>query len=309
MSKLPGRIPAHMAAEATRWELPEINPEATNKVFKMQSPSRRRTKAIPVVDEPVAGPDEDAAVEISQDENVPEKAGSGEIPCEEEALDEIASPQVPDSAASRDDAYEVKLKEAQTQGFAEGEARGFLEGEVKGFEKGEIAGREQGRREAESAFAEDVDSRKKLLEELFSELRAPVDDVQVLKDSLLQLVTNLAEVVILSELQSNPEHIRKLVDSALEAVPHGQNNIKVNVNPMELEWLKEVGSNLAADVEFVADPDLSIGSCKVLSAGSSIDGTLSKRIHDCLIKVFADERIQNLTEADLLQTASEMSDD
>ena len=53
------------------------------------------------------------------------------------------------------------------------------------------------------------------------------------------LVTQIVQVVLLGELKTDPGHIRRLVKTALDALPHNTANPRAFVNPSDIEWLQK----------------------------------------------------------------------
>ena len=304
MDKRVGRIPAGQADSAKEWVLPEVAPDDAdnNRVFKLRgntapgrfkedksdarvlrswSEGRRATKK-------PQQPSKHAAVE-----HVPTADSPAEAPAQSasQGIDEHGP-----SVIATDDAY--------AKGFKKGEVEGFTQGEARGFEVGQQAGHEQVRREVEQAFEEEIEAKRKIIAELQAAFIEPPDHSQIITGSLVPLISEVTQLVVLNEVKTSSEHIEKLLQSALSALPEGADKIEVKVNPDDLEWLQNFIAGI--DITLIADESLSVGSCIVVSEQSKVDASLSGRIHRCLVQTFADEQIKELSEADLLQTSREM---
>ncbi|MBL4681192.1 MAG: hypothetical protein JKY88_10790, partial [Pseudomonadales bacterium] len=188
------------------------------------------------------------------------------------------------------------------------ETKGFLVGEAKGFQAGESAGREQGlrdvRAELEKSFDDEIKDKRALMTNLLSLFQTPPDRKDEIESSLIALITQVAEVVILSELKANPVLIGRLVNHAMAALPHGARNLKVQVNPSNVEFLQAEMND--QNIEYIPNRNLSIGSCQIQSETSSVDAKLAERIHDSLVKVFSSESVETISESTLLKIGDEI---
>jgi flagellar assembly protein FliH len=196
------------------------------------------------------------------------------------------------------------LEEGTAQGHAEGYAKGLVEGQAEGLAKGEAAGREA----ATAAFETEVKNQKQALKGLLAGFAEPLQAIQAEMATLMMpLVTQISEAVLLSELKNHPEHIRKIVNAGLDAMPHGSSQVQVNVNPSVADFVRQLLSMSDAPVEVIEDKTLAVGSCRIHSAFTNIDSSLSRNLRRCLTQVFKEEadlqsQVEVVTESALLKS-------
>ena len=106
--------------------------------------------------------------------------------------------------------------------------------------------------------------------------RPLVGQEQELRKVLLDTVTQIARAVIRAELVQQPEHIVRVVDEALAALTLGARHVRVYVSPGDRELLEDFGAGEAVPTLLV-DPALAPGDCRVESAESLVDFTVSSR--------------------------------
>lgn len=114
------------------------------------------------------------------------------------------------------------------------------------------AGLAAGMAEAEAGLASDRTALRSAAQALTA---ASVVDHDALRAPFVALVTALGEAVVAAELRSDPELVRRLVDTALNTI-EVRNGISVRVHPDDL-------ASLDLELPVVADPSLPRGSVTI----------------------------------------------
>ena len=157
---------------------------------------------------------------------------------------------------------------------------GREEGYRDGYAEGSTAGRAAGLQEGLQSARGEIDGQLQRLAGILSNLLAPVEaQHETLKAALSRLVIRVAREVVRSELKTDPALILKLVTEALEAMPAGASNLRVFLNPDDVELMREHGDRLALEgVLLNVDADLLPGDCRVESAESLIEWSTEGRL-------------------------------
>ncbi|MFT7688971.1 MAG: flagellar biosynthesis/type III secretory pathway protein FliH [Candidatus Azotimanducaceae bacterium] len=342
MSKLAGRIPSSQISKSTLWTLPVINLDEGSdaKIFRLKgdvakskknqivsktkkSGSKDRLDDQSLSDNGVSADDEGSLLDPGEGSLLEPAEGALSKPAEgallepaEGALSEPAEGaqsstledvELNNSEKTVSDGSEIPDLDA-TKGSLASETEGFQKGEAEGFQAGESAGREHGlqevRKELEASFNEEMKDKRLLLDNLLTAFETPPDQMKQVESSLVSLITSVSEVVILSELKSNPALIGTLVTSALAALPHGAKNLKVRVHKDNIAFLNEEFSDL--NLEYIEDKNLSIGSCQIQTENSSVDAKLGDRIRTSLMQVFSKDSMEEIKELDLVELTGEI---
>jgi len=228
-------------------------------------------------DNPVA---EDSALESQAAETSPLNKNQ----VEEEAINPPEEPQ---------QNYSEGYLRGQKEGFTTGKDEGFIEGkseeEAAGYQSGMEKGREAGAAEAQKKFDAEIAGKRELLDSLLN-IRPPLERINSeLTNALVPLVTGIAEAVLNVELSIRPELIRNYVTESLNAMPHTTEVVELNIHPDSVPFLAELPILEQWHVKIVEDKSLAIGGCRVSSSHSAVDQTLSQRLRDCLLSVFAED--------------------
>jgi len=326
-----GRIPAAQAGEATAWQLPTVT---SDKVFKLASGGTH--KRIPAA---VFGPTaaDDAGVSprdrrqqvISADaiarakQPRPAKA-LGADPVTPDVDDQppsdsltadansvpVTPPAQPEVAPSVDHEPAAAANLGYLAGVEQGKKDGFSEGQQAGFEAGQQAGEVAGEAAARAAFETEISSQREVIKALLTGFDAPLAELRAqMEQMLVPLVTQISEAVILGELKQYPEQVRGIVSAGLQAMPHGSSRLQVSVHPDVVEFVRDRLALEDQSVELLEDAKLAVGSCRIHSAQTNIDNSLSRNLRRCLSQAFkeepgADAVIDEISEPDL-QRASE----
>ncbi|RZQ52563.1 flagellar assembly protein FliH [Pseudoalteromonas phenolica] len=191
----------------------------------------------------------------------------------------------------RQDAYEEGIKQGHEQGYIEGFEKGVNDGKEAGYKEGIEIGKEQGLNDAKPL----VEEKLQYLGQLIEGIAAPLNKVdETVEKQLVHLAKLLAEQVVFKELQTHPELILVALKKAIDALPMGEQAVKIHLNPEDLSLAEEaygVEHLQQEHWQLVAEPTLDRGGCEVKTAQSSIDMTLKTRLNEIMDKFLHDSGI------------------
>ncbi len=169
-------------------------------------------------------------------------------------------------------------QEGFRQGLAQGKQQGVVEGEKEGFQKGFVSGEKSGKQ----SFMEAAQPVRQLYQAL-SDWQDEREQQQ--RHIICELVQKVAQQVIRAELTLRPQQILSLVDEILEAMPGKSEKIIVYLNPQDLERITQVNSDLPQEWKLVANPELSVGGCHVVTEEAEADASCDSRLQVCMDNV------------------------
>jgi flagellar assembly protein FliH len=245
------RIPASRSSAYAAWTLPVV---AQGEVVKAENarPAEHRAMA-----------------DAGQAERV-----SGES-LERQLAENIRAGRFAQGVSARD--LEAIVLDAAREGRQDGYDEGYARGQQEGFADGRGEGLSAGRKYLEEAAGRFAG----LLETLH---RPVAGQEQELRAALLEIVVQIARAVVRAELVLQPTLIAHVVEEALAALPLGARNVRVYVGPGDRELLEDFGAGEAVPALLV-DPALEPGDCRVESAESLVNFTVSERF-DAIVEQF-----------------------
>jgi len=188
--------------------------------------------------------------------------------------------------AIRQEAYNEGLEQGLVEGRQKGEKlgydEGFLEGKQAGEEEGKKlgfdAGFEQGEKQAfENGSKAQADIQKRY-EAILSSIQSQFESQkQSLAETIPDIVLTLAQAVIQEELSQGSEHIVKLVEEALNALPLDSGDVKIEVNPDDLPFIEAAIEQGKFEGRVVENMSIEAGGCEVHTRYSSVNFGLSDR--------------------------------
>ena len=152
-------------------------------------------------------------------------------------------------------------------------------------EEGYAAGLAEGR----AAAKNELDERLVRLDGICSAAARPLigfDDAT--ERELALLATVMAQRVIARELQLDPSLIELAVRQAAAALPSATRELRVWVNPHDLDLLHQLGA-AEPHWRFAANPALQRGDCKLESERSRLDARVSTRLAAVIDAVLGDD--------------------
>ncbi|WP_234977339.1 flagellar assembly protein FliH [Ferrimonas marina] len=181
-----------------------------------------------------------------------------------------------------DKGYQEGLQQGHEAGFADGQRQGEESGHQQGFangrQEGLEAGQGQAREELQSAIVP-LAAMKELLEEGYQ------SQVRQQQELILELVQRVAQQVIRCELTLQPQQVLNLVEETLQALPDGQDDLKIHLEPSACERIRELAPERAKQWTLVPDPSISPGGCRVVSDNLDADASVESRLDACMEQV------------------------
>ncbi|GLQ99914.1 FliH/SctL family protein [Dyella mobilis] len=152
-------------------------------------------------------------------------------------------------------------------------------------EEGYAAGLAEGR----AAAKKELDERLARLDAVYTAAARPLtqfDDET--ERELALLATVIARRVVGRELQLDPSLIERAVREAAAALPSATRELRVWVNPSDLDLLRELGAT-EPHWRFGANPALNRGDCVLESERSRLDARVSTRLAAVVDAVLGDD--------------------
>lgn len=171
---------------------------------------------------------------------------------------------------------ERRLDAQGREAFERGLQTGIARGRKEGFEAARSQLEQEQRETAIAAggFA---------AQRLEAVIKAFTQDMQAMEvalaDQVVDLAITVAHQVLMTELQSRPEHVAAVVSECLATLPAEAAGIRVRLNPGDLKWIEEAieTNQLARIDQLVADPSIDAGGCVVEHDSGHVDATLATR--------------------------------
>lgn len=186
---------------------------------------------------------------------------------------EIAEP--PPSPGISAEELQAMFDSAEKEGFAQGHQEGLAKGQAEGYE----AGRQQGLMEMRAQLVAEQQRFQRLTQALLAPL---AEQDQDLEQMLLDTICTLAQSVVQRELLIDSSQILALVRTAVDALPVGSKNIRICLNPDDLAAVEAYAAEQQLDWKFFGDSSLQPGGCRVETAESRVDYSVSARLQQVL---------------------------
>jgi flagellar assembly protein FliH len=169
-------------------------------------------------------------------------------------------------------------EEGIRQGLEQGKQQGLLAGQKEGFQQGYVAGEKTGKQ----TFMEAVEPINELYRAL-SQWQSEKEQQQ--RHMICELVQKVAQQVIRAELTLMPQQILALVDETLGTMPGKTEKVIVHLNPQDLDRITQVNTNLPDEWQLVANPDLPVGGCHLVTDDAEADASCDSRLQACMDNV------------------------
>ncbi|MBE1159514.1 FliH/SctL family protein [Dyella acidiphila] len=152
-------------------------------------------------------------------------------------------------------------------------------------EEGYAAGLAEGR----AAAKKELDERVGRLDAICTAAARPLTQLDdATERELALLATAIARRVVVRELQLDPSLIELAVREAAAALPSATRELRVWVNPADLDLLRELGAE-EPHWRIGANPALSRGDCVLESQRSRLDARVSTRLEAVIDAVIGDD--------------------
>lgn len=170
------------------------------------------------------------------------------------------------------------IEAIQKQAYDEAFEAGRREGHDKGYETGYASGKEK------------IQQQSNQLGKLLNALTKPMDEVdQQVEQQLTELVYIISRTILQHELKTDATHIQNLIQKTIALLPLNNREIKVKLNPADIELMKQGGVDLAEqDWKTVSDQTIAAGGCIVETDNARIDASLEARMQQLTAELFED---------------------
>lgn len=243
-NNLQNRIPAEAVESATTWVIPPITDHGKILSSVEKEARERRERLLRREKETIE------TVEIPEPEETPQMGMTAE---EMQAI----------------------FDTAEKDGFEQGHKAGFDKGNAEGYE----AGRQQGLMEMRAQLVAEQQRFQALANALLDPIDAQDGEVEHL---LLDVICTLTQSVVQRELLTDSSHIVSLVKEAVDALPIGNKNIRVCLNPDDLAAVETYAEEQQLTWTFFGDADLLPGGCRIETPESRVDFSVSARLQTVL---------------------------
>ena len=172
-------------------------------------------------------------------------------------------------------------EEARAEGFSLGKEQGYRQGLNQGKTEIQIIGDR--------------------LNGILNNLMEPIHQQdEALETAILNMVVSIARQVVSEEAVKSPEILHQVIQSALNALPRGAENIRIFLNPDDKKLLAAVGNLPDSYQDIQTDNQLSRGGCRIETKESSVDNSLDYRFRQAIAqqvrKQYSSEQMAALSE-------------
>jgi flagellar assembly protein FliH len=166
--------------------------------------------------------------------------------------------------------------------------------------EGFSAGKEQGYRQGLNQGKTEIQLIGDRLNGLLNNLMVPIHNQdEALESALLNMVVSIARQVVTEEAVRSPENLRETIQSAIEALPRGADNIQIFLNPDDKKLLGALGDLPDSYQNIQTDAGLERGGCRVETHESTVDYGLNYRFRQAIAqqvhKQYSDEELAVLS--------------
>jgi len=166
------------------------------------------------------------------------------------------------------------------------------EGHQLGFEQGKTEGYQAGLQLAQQEMTQQV----AYLQQIMTTLNTPLEELDTeIENDLVSLVTTVARQLVRRELKTDREHVIGAVRAALAVLPINDRKLKIFLHPQDVELVKK---GLSIDGEettwqWIDDPMLTRGGCRLETADTIIDASVESRLESVINKLLGGERAED----------------
>ena len=166
--------------------------------------------------------------------------------------------------------------------------------------EGFSAGKEQGYRQGLNQGKTEIQLIGDRLNGLLNNLMEPIHNQdEALESALLNMVVSIARQVVSEEAVRSPESLRESIQSAVEALPRGADNIQIFLNPDDKKLLGALGNLPDSYQNIQVDAGLERGGCRVETQESTVDYGLNYRFRQAIAqqvhKKYSDQDLAELS--------------
>lgn len=180
--------------------------------------------------------------------------------------------------------FQAGHEQGLNQGLAQGLEQGRTEGHEQGLTAGHAQGLAEGRAEGHAAgYAEGAEAARIETERLDALANSVAQSLRTLEQdvgqSLISLAVRIAEQVLRTTLNTQPEHLLDLVSEIINTNPVEDTSLRLRLNPDDLNLVQQF-LKLDPDTpryRLLADERITRGGCIAETGLGSIDATIETR--------------------------------
>lgn len=201
--------------------------------------------------------------------------------------------------------WQASLAQGFERGRSEGYETGLTSGEQDGFERGHRDGLQQGHDTAYREVMARFEALAMPLDAMMTGLRKVQAEYQAAqRKEVVELVARVARQVIRAELALQPVQLMALVDETLATMPPTRDAIEVFLNPEELQRIRELDPQRAAQWTLIGDARLEPGECRVKAGDHEADAGCKQRLVAYLDQVSTQLQESADTDADMAEASA-----
>ncbi|MDE1461455.1 flagellar assembly protein FliH [Spartinivicinus poritis] len=265
-------IPASEAVDVTSFGLP-VFANARHIVKHRMRDAERRPPPKPATQQPAP-----AAPATHQPAAQPPAPTPSQPP---PAIQPSASPAAAmDTDQLQEQGFQAGFNEGKQLGWQTGLEEGKTAGYQEGLTKGQEAGYQQGLQQGQEAAIEELHKQMGRLQQLINALYDPIaDQDEALTQQLVNIAIVIAKQAVQRELQLDSSQITTVVRAAIQAMPVTDQQIKVFLNPQDIDLINEHVKQQGESWQLLPDDKLLPGGCRVETANSLVDASVEARLN------------------------------
>ena len=184
-----------------------------------------------------------------------------------------------EAAIAMAEAVAKATEEALAQGITQGKAEGLQQGLEQGQAQGKEQGMAEGDAKARADAADEIAAQRVLFESVSRDLAALMADPKKFFEPLKRLAIHIAEQVVVGELQTSTQALKRLVQRCLDELDHPVHGaVVLELNPEDKARLQEHGGDFIKGMRLEALPELQIGSVRVFANDTVVEDLVEHRL-------------------------------
>ncbi|MCX4028893.1 flagellar assembly protein FliH [Endozoicomonas sp. SM1973] len=188
-------------------------------------------------------------------------------------------PAAMDADQLQEQGFQAGFNEGKQLGWQTGLEEGKTAGYQEGLTKGQEDGYQQGLQQGQEAAIEELHKQMGRLQQLINALYNPIaDQDEALTQQLVNIAIAIAKQVVQRELQLDSSQITTVVRAAIQAMPITDQQIKVFLNPQDIDLINEHVAQQGENWQLLPDDKLLPGGCRVETANSLVDASVEARL-------------------------------
>ncbi|WNO07920.1 flagellar assembly protein FliH [Teredinibacter sp. KSP-S5-2] len=208
------------------------------------------------------------------------KAGGKKQEKTDESIETVSRAKKPKPLTAEE--LQLIADEAKKEGYNEGYQEGSKIGLDDGLKKGTKLGQDQAYAETKKKLEDEYNRLKSISQNLMQPLG---EQEHALENIVIDMSIQLAKTLLQNELKQSPEYLFDIVKHAIAALPAGAKNVLVYLNERDAELFNQVFPEATRNWSIVVDNSLETGGCKIETAESLVDYSVTTRLQQYLLEI------------------------